>query len=1074
MIKRNTRYVILALMTALAISCGFLFPKININEDMTEYLPSDSRMREGLDTMKTAFPQINLNAYVVKAMFENVEDPDSLGRALTEVDGISGVLARSQKYRYTLYQMSVVEGANPKAAAEIIKTTYGDSVIVETNANSNMPDNMVPILLVGSALVFGILFLMCSSFVEALLFLIAIGLAVVINMGTNAFLPSVSMMTNTIVAVLQLVLSMDYSIILMNRYRQVQATEKDIDKAMGLAIRKASSSILSSSLTTIVGLLALVFMKFKIGMDLGIVLAKGVLCSLISIYTILPALILIFDRGIKATEKKVPLLKTDGIAAFEMKFRIPLAIGFVAVFVGACLLSNKTELSYASIWESKISNVFHPQNLFSVIYRTEDENKVIALADSLSQKDKVITVLSYPSLLKKEYTVKEMPGGIEELTALLPEKPAELADTNLLGERTLRMLYYAKAHQQRDERMSFSDIMSMAEDASAAGFLPEGMDIEKMIAKYAGSAETTANPVETPVKPAAEKSGKPADNPLEIVSPADSTKTTDGVKSSLNADNCKSSGTAGEGEATETKVLDVENPAAVKEDEGTKAEEKREGRMSLKELAAEGGGKVPENLSTKYSFTNENINEQLTCTELSKFLGFSRGQASTLYSMAGKKGKRATMSAREFIHYMTHTVVNNKFLRKFISDDQVDGLFLIEAQMDSVMMIPPAAEPADDVARTQLVAEAVEQAIDKAEVVKETAAAKTAVEDVAVSAVESVSEDLPDSAEPEDPMAVLAEFAASGRKVSSKELSLMLDKAGIELEEGMTDLLYMYFGSRRMFDRKQKLSIEELVAFLSEEVAHNPLYAPFIGEEQRTALAGLKDRMNEGMGSLKSDRWSMAAVVTEHELESKEVFDFVGSVSQECKDALGDDCYIIGESVMYKEMSDGFRHELLILTLLTVISIFLIVAVTFKSLLIPTILVLTVMSGVYVNVFVSGIGGRTMLYLAYLIVQSILMGATIDYGILFTNYYLEKRGSSLAVADALREAYRGSIHTIMTSGLIIVFAPYIMSLLLPDPAISSILSSLTFGALAAILLILFVLPATLAVCDKVITRKIIK
>jgi len=96
------------------------------------------------------------------------------------------------------------------------------------------------------------------------------------------------------------------------------------------------------------------------------------------------------------------------------------------------------------------------------------------------------------------------------------------------------------------------------------------------------------------------------------------------------------------------------------------------------------------------------------------------------------------------------------------------------------------------------------------------------------------------------------------------------------------------------------------------------------------------------------------------------------------------------------------------------------------------------------------------------------MGATIDYGILFTNYYMEKRKAGIAIADALREAYSGSIHTIMTSGLIIIGVPFIMSMLLSDPTLKSILSSLTFGAVAVIILILFVLPAVLAACDKVI------
>ena len=126
---------------------------------------------------------------------------------------------------------------------------------------------------------------------------------------------------------------------------------------------------------------------------------------------------------------------------------------------------------------------------------------------------------------------------------------------------------------------------------------------------------------------------------------------------------------------------------------------------------------------------------------------------------------------------------------------------------------------------------------------------------------------------------------------------------------------------------------------------------------------------------------------------------------------------------------------------------------------------MTVLSGVYINVFISGIGGRTLLYLAYLIVQSILMGATIDYAILFSNYYRDGR-RTMDVSESLRHAYRCSIRTIMTSGLIIVLAPGIMSLLVADRTISAIVGCLAIGGFAAIMLILFVLPGCLAAFDR--------
>jgi predicted RND superfamily exporter protein len=135
------------------------------------------------------------------------------------------------------------------------------------------------------------------------------------------------------------------------------------------------------------------------------------------------------------------------------------------------------------------------------------------------------------------------------------------------------------------------------------------------------------------------------------------------------------------------------------------------------------------------------------------------------------------------------------------------------------------------------------------------------------------------------------------------------------------------------------------------------------------------------------------------------------------------------------------------------------------------LLIMTVLSGVYINVYVSGLGGNTLFFLAYLIVQSILMGATIDYSILLTNYYRESRHAGSAVRKALADAYRGAGHTILTSGLIIVLTPTLMFLLIDDPMIAMILKSLAIGAFSAILIILLVLPGVLAIGDRLVTKK---
>ena len=168
---------------------------------------------------------------------------------------------------------------------------------------------------------------------------------------------------------------------------------------------------------------------------------------------------------------------------------------------------------------------------------------------------------------------------------------------------------------------------------------------------------------------------------------------------------------------------------------------------------------------------------------------------------------------------------------------------------------------------------------------------------------------------------------------------------------------------------------------------------------------------------------------------------------------------------MVYEMENSFDSELLLITLLTAASIFLVVVFTFRSLVIPALLVLIVQCGVFITVTVVGLQGLEIYYLALLIVECILMGATIDYGILYTSYYREMR-ESMSVRDALIAAYRGSIHTVLTSGSIMVLVTAVVGKFFGNPTIEQICRTISIGAFSAIILILLFLPGMLALLDR--------
>jgi hypothetical protein len=306
-------------------------------------------------------------------------------------------------------------------------------------------------------------------------------------------------------------------------------------------------------------------------------------------------------------------------------------------------------------------------------------------------------------------------------------------------------------------------------------------------------------------------------------------------------------------------------------------------------------------------------------------------------------------------------------------------------------------------------------------------------------------------------------------KMASK-LSRLMKLSGVKsapITAEQMSLLYTYYESVQHPCDTMRVGLDQLIAYVCDTLVADPRIAPMLPDSIRTQIKDVQNQLASGMGQLRKENHSLCVILTSLPPESKQTTDFVNSLSAQADVALAHDYYMLGESVMYVEMQAGFNHEMNVVTLLTILAIFLIVAITFRSIIVPTILVATVMTAVYVNVVVAGLVSGQMLYLAYLIVQAILMGATIDYGILFANYYRENRRTKTR-REAAAEAYKGSIRTILTSGLIMVIAPGVMAALIDDVLISNIVSCLAVGAFMAIVLILTLVPAVLVALDRLV------
>lgn len=941
-------------MLVLALLCGMMVPRVNVNTDMTKYLPADSEMKQGLDRMAEAMGEGAANMVSVRAMYHGLSDKerDSLAMCYRQMEGVQTLTSVQEKDGYVLYDLAVASDGDPKGIAAQIRKQNHD-VVVETSIDGSLPDPIV--IIIAALLVFAILFMMCESWMEPLLFLATIGIAVVLNVGSNVLLPSVSMTTNAIVAILQLVLSMDYSIILMNRYRQEVAAEVDSGRvaAMKRALAGASSSVLSSAFTTIAGLLMLCFMKFRIGMDLGIVLAKGVLCSVICLFTVLPSFILLFDKAIERSHKRVLVPKTDRLAGFEQRFRWPLTVAAVLIFGGSLFLHNRTGITFSTNGPTAITDIFPRQNTVVLLYPNEDEDKILDLAEALSLDDKVDTIVSYPTLMLRQQTADEMYASLKGLAAMLDPQAATLIDSMLTPE-LLSMVYALRQG-----------------DGADADIQPDALDEIVQIAEVAERADTAHKvPLVTVTN-----------TPVGDIAPR--------VTVAVNADSL---------------IATVPNPPI----------------------------RNTQHAVYPQPTYRDTILTPMKAATLAAYLGFDAKQAATLYRMAGRT--KGVMSPVEFVRYVNDKVLTNRMYASFISKDQKRQLTILKNRMEAALQTSAMAKIEADstmgaMADTTKEDGKVLKQGELAANVDTTVAADTCQGTAATGIVPSVIQGI-------------------GEEVSVMPISTL------HVPQPETT---------------STCSLDELVSFLTEDLLNDPTLSAFVDDSMRNRLAEVRDMMDQGVGQLKGKGWSMAAIVTHYDDEGEEIQQFLQNLRSSCDQEFGQ-YSLIGESVMFDEMRRGFGRELLLLSILTIAAIFLIVAFTFRSLVVPTVLVMTVLSGVYINVFISGIGGRTLLYLAYLIVQSILMGATIDYAILFTTYYRTNR-RTLDVGPSLAAAYRGSIRTILTSGLIIVLAPGIMALLVEDRTISAIVGSLAVGGLVAILLILFVLPGCLAAFDRFVTHR---
>lgn len=465
------RYIFLGLFAALAVASVFFIGKTKVNYDLKKYLPDDSDTNVSLGILESEGFGYNCMMNVM-LKGESVNSAQAIAATLetrlndgAESPRVSLVtISFDESGEYALLQIAVngdefSENAD-YVAEKVPELLDGEDFavsggIVQNRELTDAINRELPIILgVSVAVVLVILLATSSSWTDPLLFLIVVGVAALLNMGTNFIFGSVSYITQSVAVVLQLALAMDYSIILLHNYNAKTDEGLDAEEALTRALSESFASVFSSCLTTVAGLAALLFMTFTIGFDIGMVLSKGVLISMITVFLLMPALILLFKKPIAKTRHKRLMLPTKRLSGFSFSLRKVISLASVVVIAGCAVLSigfntYSFKVNLASDGQAEqVTEIFGNNNMFMVLFEKgeEDENiaghrEIVSFLENYEDfknedgADRDVTAIYSPV---KEYTEQEL-SGMLRLDSDMVEKLYLFMEK--AGRRLLRWKY---------------------------------------------------------------------------------------------------------------------------------------------------------------------------------------------------------------------------------------------------------------------------------------------------------------------------------------------------------------------------------------------------------------------------------------------------------------------------------------------------------------------------------------------------------------------------------------------------------------------------------------------------------
>lgn len=497
---------------AMTILCAVCYPFVGVNYDLSKYLPDFAPTKQALDVMEQEFGYPGMARIMVKDV--TLPEARTIRQRISRVDGVDLVVGpdlaanvystdafiknsltdRFYKDVNAVYQIIFEDGDSDASTHKAINEIYGivgkdrgcfaGSAVSSKERQESITREIAMAIGMAVVIIWLILTLTTTSWFEPFLFILVMAVAIVLNMGSNIMFGRISFFTFSTAAILQLAVSMDYSIFLLHTYTAIKQSGVDSRPAMEAAIEKSCSSILASGATTIVGFLVIALMKFTIGRDVGFVLTKGIVCSLVTVLFLMPTLILRFDKKIEKTAHRFFLPPLDGLGKLMYRIRIPVlaAAAFCAV---PCYFGQSMNYFYygddalgsgpgTRVYEDSraIEDVFGKSNVIIAMVPNGNVIKERRLTEELEDQEFIDYALSMAGTL---------PQGIPE--SFLPESVTKQLRTGSYARILISMENREESSYSFQCSEKLTEIVKKyyPEDSYVIGMTPTTMDIRDIL-----------------------------------------------------------------------------------------------------------------------------------------------------------------------------------------------------------------------------------------------------------------------------------------------------------------------------------------------------------------------------------------------------------------------------------------------------------------------------------------------------------------------------------------------------------------------------------------------------------------